>query len=116
MTICFVLAILQVWIIMQNSINAVFTEPHPVLMIYTSFSHTNSVMRTFVLPMPLCFTSARVTCIPSLDVVSCQGDEAYMWYGLVPFADGFCQLWVTHALPLYSIHRLASCTMVATYL
>jgi hypothetical protein len=55
---------------MHSSIRAVFTAPQPVLMMYTSSSRTDSAIRTFVSPMPLCVTSARATCTPSLGVVS----------------------------------------------
>ena len=54
----FALAILHAWIIMQSSIRDVFTAPHPVVMIYTSFSRTDSAIRTLVSPIPLVVISA----------------------------------------------------------
>lgn len=52
------LAILQAWIIMHNSMSAVFTAPQPVLIMYTSSSRTDSAMVTLVSPMPLRVISA----------------------------------------------------------
>jgi hypothetical protein len=52
------LAILQACIMMHSSIRAVLTAPHPVLIIYTSSSRTDSAMRTLVSPIPLRVTSA----------------------------------------------------------
>jgi len=52
------LAILHAWIMMQSSMRAVFTEPHPVLIIYTSFSRTDSVIVMFDSPIPLFVISA----------------------------------------------------------
>jgi hypothetical protein len=53
----FALAILHAWIIMHNSISAVFTAPHPEPIMYTSSSRTDSPSRTEVSPIPLRVTS-----------------------------------------------------------
>lgn len=71
------LAILQACIIMQSSISAVFTAPHPVLMMYTSFSRTLSAIRTLVSPIPLLVTSAFERDRPRL---------AFIQYVLITYA------------------------------
>lgn len=63
----FALAILHAWIIMQSSMSEVLTCPQPVLMMYTSSSRTDSMMRTWLSPIPLFVTSARPSGTPSLD-------------------------------------------------
>lgn len=61
------LAILQAWIMMQSSMRAVFTVPHPVLIMYTSSSLTDSAMVTFVSPIPLRVISAFDNGSPMLE-------------------------------------------------
>lgn len=68
----FALAILQAWIMMQTSMSAVLTSPHPVLMMYTSSSRTDSIMRTWVSPIPLFVTSALPRETPSLQMGNVQ--------------------------------------------
>jgi hypothetical protein len=46
---------------------AVFTVPHPVLIMYTSSSRTDSVMVTFVSPIPLRVISAFERGSPMLE-------------------------------------------------
>lgn len=62
----FALAILQAWIMMHSSMSDLFTSPYPVLTMYTSFSRTDSEMRTDVSPIPLHVISALETGRPSL--------------------------------------------------
>ena len=62
----FALAILHAWIIMQTSMRAVLISPHPVLMMYTSSSRTDSMMRMLLSPMPFFVTSAFPRGTPSL--------------------------------------------------
>lgn len=52
---------------MQSSMSAVFTAPHPVLMMYTSFSRTDSVIVTLVSPIPLFVITALDKGRPMLD-------------------------------------------------
>jgi hypothetical protein len=51
---------------MQSSMSAVLTAPQPVLIMYTSFSRTDSEIRTFVSPIPLRVTSALERGTPML--------------------------------------------------
>lgn len=83
---------------MHSSIKAVFTAPHPVLMMYTSSSRTDSAIRTFVSPTPFRVNSARATGTPSLRThrssqSTAKNGGTYRAF-LVPSADDLCQLWV----------------------